>query len=399
MIGRITHYILKRRIGRMLLMKVFLILNAALFCVVPISAAPLKSKTTNLGSSRAPILLNPAISLSNSTGKLTTVVDHEVDCFPVGSRLRYAVADDCRFIINHIILGMKDPFRVQTWGFTDDVDINLSLQEYEWIYQGCYMRVQNADENQIDRFRPVDVAEQALRVVDTCVVDVKEPLGGYADVGNLRFARSFYVVASGTSNTPIAQSIGTSNVPLLPSDMPRTHEGRAYVNSPQGSAISRIVTGKVGHNEAHPVRCFDPSYVRRLRPASVSDCNFIIDEIILRLPNLMREQSFGYTSAEDIDLSVKENGQWTHGQCFIFVKGIEMQGRDEFRYVDVAIAAKRITEECIEGSKYGLGGTTGVGKIKAEFYVTVGGSGLVPSPGNGTILVLPSGAPVASLHA
>ena len=348
----------------------------------------------NLGSSRALILPNQASSLSNSTGKLKTVVDHEVECFAVGSRLTHAVADDCRFIINHIILGMNDPFRVQTWGYTDGVDINLSLDEYEWIYQRCYIRVQNGDETQVDNFRPVDVAEQALRIVETCVVDVKEPLGGYADVGHLRFFRSFYVVASGTSMPPSAQSIGSSNVPSLPSDMPRTLEGRANLDSLQESAISRIVTGSLGHNEEHPVRCFGPAYVHRLQPAIVSDCNIIIDEIILRLPNLMREQSFGYTSAEDVDLSIMENGRWTYEQCIIFVRTIEEEGRDEFRYVDVAIAAKRIIEQCIEGSKYARGGTAGVGKLEETFYVTVGG--IAPSPGNGTVLVLPSDAPVSS---
>ena len=361
----------------------------------------------NLGSSRALILLNQASSLSNSTGKLKTVVGHEVECFRVGSRLTHAVADDCRFIINHIILGMNDPFRVQTWGFTDGVEINLSLDEYEWIYQGCHIHVQNGDETQVDSFRPVDVAAQALRVVETCVVDVKEPLGGYADVGHLRLFRSFYVVASGTSMPPSAQSIGSSNVPSLPSDMPVTLEGRANLDSLQENAIPRIVTGSLGHNEAHPVRCYSPAYVHRLQPATVSDCNIIIDEIILRLPNVMREQSFGYTSAEDVDLSIRENGMWTHGQCITFVRTTEEEGRDEFRYVDVAIAAKRIIEKCIEGSKYARGGTAGVGKLEETFYVSVGG--LAPSPGNGTILVLPSDAPVsppsgrtsvpASLHA
>ena len=345
-------------------------------------------------SSRALILLNQATSLSNSTGKPKTVVEQEVECFPVGSRLSHAVADDCRFIINHIILGMNDPFREQTWGFTDGVDINLSLDEYEWVYQGCYIRVTNGDETQVDSFRPVDVAEQALRIVETCVVDVKEPLGGYADVGHLRFFRSFYVVASGTSMPPSASGKGSSNVLSLPFDKSRTLEGRAYSNSLQESGISRVITGRLEHDEAQPVRCFDPSFVHRLQPATVSDCHFIIDEIILRLPDLMREQSFGYTSAEDVDLTIRENGQWIFAGCVIFVGTADKQGRDHFRYVDVAVQAKRIIEQCVEGSKYARGGTAGVGRIEDTFYVTVGGLG--PSPGNGTILVLPSDALVSS---
>ena len=475
MIGKNSRHIPKRCIDRMLLMTVFLVLNAALLCVIPISAVPLKFETRNLANVRyiewppsqndtsdrkgqggfvsaesndesfytglqakladidvnpedpappdlelskqaldakvanydltrlqrrnpssnpALILSNQASSLSNSTGRPETVADHEVSCFPVGARLTHAVADDCRFIINNIILGMSDPFQVKTWGFRDGVDINLSLDEYEWIHQACYMRVQNEDETQVDRFRPVDVAEQALRIVETCLVDVKEPLGGFADVGNLRFERSFFVVASGTSIRRGAQSIGSSDVLSLPSDMPRTLEGRADLDSVPESAISRTIAGRLGKNEEHPVRCFDPSFVHSLQPAIASDCNFIIDEIILRLPNVMREQSFGYTSAEDVNLSIRENGQWIYNQCVIFVRAIGMEGEDVFRYVDVVLAAKRIIEECIERSKYARGGTTGVGRLVATFYVTVGG--LTPDRGNGTILVSPSDAPVSS---
>lgn len=458
----------------MLLMKVCLILNAALLCVVPAQAVPLKSKTPdlanvpyrewppsqidssdrkgeeefvsaesnegffhglqrkladidnnpedpappgselskqaldakganheltrlqqrNLGSNPALILINQANSLSNSTGKLKTKIDHEVECFPVGSHLTNAVADDCRFIINHIILGMDNPFQVQTWGFRNGLDINLSLDEYEWIHQDCYMRVQNDDETQVDRFRPVDVAEQALRIVETCVVDVKQPLGGFADVGNLGFEKSFYIVASGTEFKPGLQRIGSSNVPSLPSDIPRTLESRADPESLQESAISNTSTGRLGRYEAHPVRCFDPSFARRLQPAVVSDCNVVIDEIILRLPNVMREQSFGYTSDEDVDLTIKENGQWIWDQCVIFVRELDRQGSDIFSYADVVIAAKRVIEQCVEGSKYALGGTSGVGRKEESFYVTVGG--LTPTRGNDTFLVLPSDAPVSS---
>lgn len=352
----------------------------------------LQRRTTD--SSGTLMLLNQATSLSNSTRDLQTKVDHELRCFSVGSRLQYAVADDCRFIINHIILGMKDPFRIQTWGFTDDVDIDLSLSEYEWVYEHCYIRVSNGDETQVDRFRPIDVAEQALRLVETCIVDVKAPLGGYADVGRLRFADSFYVVVAGTSKPPSAQSKRSSNVLSLPFDRPRALEGRAYPNSVQESAISRMISGGLEDDEARPVRCFDPSFVPILQPTSVADCNFIVDEIISRLPNVMREQSFGYTSAEDVNLSIKKNGQWIHDQCVIFVGTADKKGRDHFRYVDVAVQTKRLIEQCVEVSKYARGGTAPVGRLEDTFFVTVGGLG--PYRGNGTSLVLPSDAPASS---
>ena len=346
-------------------------------------------------SSRGLTLLNQPTSLSNSTGGLKTGEDHELKCFSVGSRLQYAAANDCRFIIDHIILGMNDPFRIQTWGFTHDVDIDLSLSEYEWIYEHCYIRVSNGDETQVDRFRPIDVAERALRLVEKCIVGVKEPLGGYADVGHLRFADSFYVVVAGTSKPPGAQSKKrSSNVLSLPFDRPRSLEGRAHLNSLPESAIARVNTGALAEDEAREVRCFDPSFVPILQPTIVSDCNFIVDEMISRLPNVMREQSFGYTSDEDVDLSIRANGQWIHQQCVIFVGNLDRKGRDRFRYVDVAVQAKRVIQQCVEVSKYARGGTTPVGRMEDIFYVTVGG--LTTHRGNGTTLVLPSDKPVSS---
>ena len=347
-----------------------------------------------LDSSLALVLLNQATSLSNSTGNLKTVIDHKLTCFAVGSRLTYAVAGDCRFIIDHIILGMNDPFRVQTWGFTDDVDINLLSSEYEWVYENCFIRVSNGDETQVDRFRPLDVAHQALKLVETCVLDVKQPLGGYADIGNLEFVDSFYVVVAGTSKPPSAQSGRSSNVHSLPFDRPRTLESRTHLNSIQESAISRVNTERLEHDVERPVRCFDPSYVPILEPASVPDCDFIIDEMISRLPDVMLEQSFGYTYDEDVNLSIRGNGQWVFEQCVIFVGTINRTGRGRFSYVDVAVQAKRVIKECVQVAKYARGGTSQVGRIADGFYTTVGGRD--PGPGNGTILVLPSDVRVSS---
>ena len=339
-----------------------------------------RPKKRELDSSLALIPSNQGFSLSNSTGNLKTVIDEEIDCFPRGSFLTHAVAEDCSVIINTIILGMKDPFRIQTWGFTDAVDINLDLPEYEWKFEGCYIRVANIDEAMVDRFRPVDVAEQASRIVQKCVTEVKEPLGGNADIGHLEFPRSFYVVVSGTEK-PLGHILGSSNVVSLPSDRPRTLESRAYLNLLPGNAVSRE---SVGAGDIYPVECFDPDVDHRLQPALLSDCDFIINEIILRFPNPMREQTFGYTPTVDVDLSIKENGEWSYDQCVIFVRNIPMTGRDRFRWVDVALAAKRIMNECVEESKYAKGGWADIGSLEDDFYVTVGGVA-----GHGTALVLP----------
>lgn len=340
-------------------------------------------------SNLALISLNQALPSSNSVGKPKPVKDHEVNCFPRGSDLADAVAKDCHIIINNIILGMDDPFRTRTWGFNDDVEINLSLPEYQWTFQGCYIRVNNIDETKVDEFRPIEVAEMAQNIIRKCVVEAKEPLGGNADIGHLRFPFSFYVAVAGTW-TKNGHGLGKSTVLSLPSDRPHTIESRASVNLLLEHDLSSAVTERLEAGETYPVRCFDPSFVHRLKPTVAADCAIIINDIIPRLPDPMLERSFGYTDAEDVNLSKNENDRWVFGQCVVLIRNIDKTSRDVFRYVDIANTAQRIVGKCVEGSKYVLGGTADIGTIEDNFFVVLGGVTGVRQveSGNGTILVL-----------
>ena len=340
--------------------------------------------------------LENALSPSNPTENSKAMINYEIECFPMESSLPNANGDDCQFIINSIILGMKDPFRVQTWGYTDAVDINLSLPENRWIFKNCLMRVRNIDEKQVDSFRPVDVAEAAQTIVQTCVVGTKYPLGGTADVGQLGFPRSFYVVVSGTDRRS-GESRGNDSTLSLPSDGSRTLERRASRISPEGNPLSLIPTEGLKAGRRWPVNCFDPTSSHKLKHAIPSDCTFIIDEIILRLPNPMKEQNFGYTDADDINLTDPESGQWIHGQCLVYIRGLDAGPtlRDRFRFVDVALTAHRIMADCVQDAKYALGGIADVGTKEDRFYVGVAGMDSAVL-GNGTILELPSSAIPAS---
>ena len=400
-------------------------LDLALLFLVPIAAVPLNSKPLNpeavpdvplalpdlevskrtsgtkgafrgstglqrweLDSRRALIPLDHALPSSESTGNLKTTTDHRIDCYPRGAPLTYAVAEDCEFIINYIILGMKDPFRVQTWGFRDGVDINLSLPKYHWDFQACDIRVENLHQRHIDSFRPVDVAVVAQRIVQKCIVDTKERLGGDAGIGHLPVPATFYVTVSGSANTG-DMSLGNSTILSLPSNRPHILESRTFPSLPQENAISIIATEGLEAGETYPVHCFNPTRSPNLKPAVASDCSFIINEIILRLPEPMIVRSFGFTDAEDINVSEPENSHWTYGQCVVFLRNMNKTSRDLFRFLDVAYAAQRIMNECVEGTKYAPGGTTDVGTIEDNFYVCVGGLSH-PHAGNGTTLVLAS---------
>ena len=381
-------------------------LNAALIFSPPISGVPVSSGAPNpaaaatyghqarLEARGALVSSNEALSLSDAPARLPTNTDHEPDCFPPGSDLPNANAEDCTVMINTIIVGMKDPFEEQTWGFTDDEDINLSLPKYRWVFKNCIIRVKNIDEDQIDVFRPIDVAELAQKVVQDCVFGTKSPLGGTAEIGHLEFPLSFYVVVSGSNRTP-AQSLRNVTVLSLPPDGLRTLESRASPMSPQDQIIPSIPTEGLNAGEWYPVRCFDPDLVHTIKHAVASDCTFIINEIIVRLPNPMLEQTFGYTDADDIDLSIVDNRRWIHGQCAVFVRSLDKNDRDRFRFVDVAYTALRIVEKCVERSKYAIGGTAGIGSFNNKFYIGIGGIG-GDEIGNSTSLGLASDARASS---
>ncbi len=347
-------------------------------------------------SSEAVVSLNQALSPSNSTRNFSAQTEHDIDCFPRGSRLPDANVDDCNFIINHIILGMKDPLREQSWGFTDFVDINLSLPEYKWNFKECFIRVKNIDETQADRFRPVDVAEVAQNIIQKCVVETKERLGGNADIGHLGFPRSFYVVVSGIKRMDGGSS-ENDTIRYLPLGGSRTIESRTSLNSPEENSLPIILPGEeLTASKIFPVICF-PHSTYSLKHAVVSDCKFIINDIILRLPNPMKEQTFGFTDAADINLSEAPYNNWTYGQCAVFIRNIDPDTtlRDRFRFLDIAYTAHRITEECVEEAKYALGGIADLGTIENSFYVGVSGIDH-DDPGNGAALDLVSDPRVPS---
>ena len=344
-------------------------------------------------SSAALMDLDQATAVSGPLGYLSATVDHEIDCFPPESPLPGSFVKDCEFIINNIIVALKDPLWEQSWGFTDDVDINLSLPENIWVYEGCAIRVQNLDDRQVDRFRPVDVALLAQSIVQKCIVETKNGLGGNADIGHLPTPESFYVVVTGTLKS--GHSLKNGTVLSLPSRELRTLDSRASVDPPLEETISITSTAGLQAGERYPVHCFPPG-IERFTPAVNEDCVYIIDEILLRLPKLMIEQTFGYTDSADVNLSNEANGRWVFGQCVVFLRNIHTASRDRFRLLDVAYTAQIILKKCVERTKHGLGGHCDIGTIEDNFYVALAGLA-EPGLGNSTTLRLASDKKAPSL--
>ena len=161
-----------------------------------------------------------------------------------------------------------------------------------------------------------------------------------------------------------------------------------YASSSEEKSLLPSRTTELSVLPSHTVTCFNP-YSTRLVQADVEDCDFTINEIILRLPNPMEEQTWGYSDYVDVDLRTHENEKWRFGRCVIFVSSPIKTQVDRFRVVDVASTASKIVRQCIVDQRYPIGGTAGIGLRQSGFFVGVGG--MTPlTLANSTNLVLPS---------
>ena len=153
-----------------------------------------------------PTLAQPGSSSSASHGsmsQLNAIVGRDPKCFhPIPLKYRAANADDCNEIIDSILLRYPEPFAELSWGYTDQQDINLSLEKNDkWMLGECTIFVRSPSRSSVDRFRIVDVAAKAKDVIKECVVGTKEGYGGFSDIGNLPSLASFYVVVGGRVDT------------------------------------------------------------------------------------------------------------------------------------------------------------------------------------------------------
>ncbi len=160
---------------------------------------------------RASHVSNRPTRTSSFTLSEASPTDYPVHCFnPSIIHLPLAVARDCGYIINHVILRGLDPLRPMTFGFTDAVDINLLNPEHsKWQHGQCIITLANNDERSIDTFRMLDVVNTARRISTRCLGTTGHKMGGVASIGT--DGRGFYVYVGG----PMDSSPVLSDVVLL----------------------------------------------------------------------------------------------------------------------------------------------------------------------------------------
>lgn len=150
---------------------------------------------------RSPARLRPPLSIHSPSSNISSLAHgaprYAIECFDNhSSRLRPATAENCQVVINYIILGYPDPMLSRTFGFNDDVDIDLREDDNKkWVYENCVIFIRNHNKNRVDTFSMADVAVTADRIVDQCVTGTKYGWGGTSQVGSP--SEFFYVAVGG----------------------------------------------------------------------------------------------------------------------------------------------------------------------------------------------------------
>ena len=324
----------------------------------------------------------------------TAPPEHPVDCFdPTYVILPRAAESDCNHIIQDIILRLPNVQEEQTFGFNPTANIHLP-QDANWSYGQCAILVDNGDKSSIGTFRFLDVALTARRISDKCVVESETSIGGTAYVGE--HVPGFYVAVGGANRgllgleatTSVSKRGSSSYQGSKPLGRTLALAERGSPSTTESLLASIKSTRTIGVPPQHSIDCFDRTGIA-LKPAVAEDCNFVINQYLLRLPNPMQEQTFGYTDAADINLSIMKNREWFHGKCVILIDNDDETQTDIFRPVDLAVTAQRINKKCVTDAKEPVGGTAFVGSYMKSFYVSVGGLVMPKSSANETTLSLP----------
>ena len=335
------------------------------------------------------------------------------------------ILSDCSWIINEDLLQQHDLlFQSLVFRYNDFQDRSGKRYPSLWQHGQCSILVRNGGRSTVEVLQLFNIVLSANKILKECIEDKRIPQGGSIPVGAIGLSdMGFRVMVIGSNdidavNEPILSllsnlnssgrdinrsllhtrsatepSTGDSDANQSTMSQPDADIGKRFSDfhlrslpststhslKPVGAwgTLSLItplanLSTSVKAPPDHPVDCFNP-YSIKMQPADEEDCNFVINEIILRYPNPMAEQTFGYGPSADIDLSQPENQKWIHECCVIFVRNSVSRGTGTFRLVDVALAAHRIVGECVVGARYPIGGTAAVGLVADGFYVGVGG--------------------------
>ena len=354
--------------------------------------------------------VSPAAISQVTLTKLVPYPVYSITCFPAGHKLPpssyfTSMLRDCYWIINDFLLQQHDLlFQNLLFGYTTFKDLSGQWRASQWHHGKCAISVASAERLEKEVLKLFNVVLAATKILRECIQDKWIVLGGTTPIGSPN--KSFYVAVLGTryddmvneSNRLRVRSNAESSVGEYKNNdsivsVPPSVRMERRASAPQpSSSLSTLaqdwvaggvlsipnlaspstnISRSVKAPPTYPITCFNP-YSVKLNLVAREDCEFIINHIILRYPNPMLPQTFGYTPSADIDISLPQNERWVLGKCTIFVRNVNKTRTDTFRIVDIAYTAHRIMTECVIG-KYPLGGISDVGTVADNFYVGVGG--------------------------
>lgn len=372
--------------------------------------------------SRSLTLTNAASSGVISQINLTNLAQgypvYPTTCFPPSSRhvppQAFAkLLSDCSWIINEVLLRQDDLlFQDLLFNYRCFEDQSGNQHLSRWDHGWCVINVASVDKYKTQRLQLFNVVLAANKLLKECIEQQQVPHGGtnligppsttffvgvlgipFGDAANeSNISWSSNLDLSATSDTDNASgdydandsSVSLPSIVNVEKRASDLQHDSSLSTGTQGlvpavalsilnlALPSTNVSRSVEAPPSYPVTCFNP-YSVTLKPAAVEDCQFIINQIILRYPNPMHQQTFGYTASADIDLSLPQNEKWPFGCCVIFVRNVDRTRTDTFRMVDVAYTAHMIMTKCIVGVKYPVGGSSDIGSVADGFYVGVGG--------------------------
>ena len=313
-----------------------------------------------------------------------------VHCFDHSPHLK---PSDCTFVLNEILLRGRRVFTkrqfIHQWYRREDGQYAPS----RWTHSDCQISVQGYGErSQMLSFS--DIASRAVLIVSECVSGAIDPSGGASIVGDP--ALEFVVIVKNHTAPPsisakdsrVSHESATGAVAgrwMKFPDSSERMEGSQGVEIRDAaretfrtSAVPVVASNLTLSPSAppeyppeYPVHCFNPLIIH-IPPAVARDCGRIINHVILRLSDPTQLLTFGFTDAADINLSKPAYRKWQKGQCAISVNNNDVAQIDEFRLIDVATAARRITSQCLVAKQEKLGGVASVGTDGSGFYVYVG---------------------------
>ncbi|CAF9934810.1 hypothetical protein IMSHALPRED_009843 [Imshaugia aleurites] len=359
-----------------------------LACVLPVYVSTTPALPPDTRS------LSPAtVDIDNSTSETNIatpnpLLEHDVTCLT--NRITPTLDPaDCGFILNVKLLQLPKIFKPRMFRHSSYMTDAGEYARSRWQEGHCEVTV-HGPRHGIRMLTIYDVAVTANNILIKCVTDVFAPKGGLSPIGDV--IAGFHVILRGydaeasisADNSSVARQPAVSvsrrgSISRHRSEEPAKSQA-VDIRDPQmgvprvanDPAVTSNFTIDIAPTARYPVNCFNP-LIHYLQPAAATDCIYIINQIVLRLFDPTRQLLFGFTDADDINLSKPEYQKWQYGQCLISVRNRNVFQSDTFRLLDVAGTARRITMQCVVDTQEKIGGTAQIGTQGRGFYVYVGG--------------------------